>query len=88
MNQSRCKGCNKPIEWIEHHDPITATTKKIPLDPRAPTYEFDGSHWRKSSARVSHFATCPMADQFSSSNKPAQQSFPMEPRRLPYKEDE
>lgn len=52
--------------------------KHIPLDPRWPTYfEFidpDGNRiWRKSTAMISHFITCPKRNEFSSSNKKKEQ---------------
>jgi len=79
------------IEWIEvmEETPQGVSTKRIPLDPRAPTWRFDGRAWVRSDARVSHFATCPMADQFSASKR----GQPEQPEqgdllaRRPYKED-
>lgn len=72
-----CRGCGKPIVWG-----VTADGKKIPLDPRAPVYEVpsitpttfgtEGERigiTRNLSAMVSHFATCPQANQFSGSKK-------------------
>lgn len=55
---SRCRTCNAIIEWAE------IDGKKIPLDARAQTYEFNDTGdpstagWRRSRAMVSHFATC------------------------------
>lgn len=67
-----CAGCGKKIVWIE-----TADGKKIPLDPRPPVYSYTpivGSSGRFVGARlegaaVSHFATCPKANDFSASKK-------------------
>jgi hypothetical protein len=88
MNQPRCRGCNKVIEWIEVPEDVNGVLKfkRIPLDPRAPTWEFNGERWVRSAARVSHFATCPAADQFSASKReePVQQDLMA---RRPYKED-
>lgn len=88
-NQPRCKGCNKVIEWIEVLEDTAdgPRTKRIPLDPRAPTWEFNGERWVRSSARVTHFATCPNADQFSSSNRPPEPVQGDLLSRRPYKED-
>ncbi len=56
---SRCKFCQKTIEWIE------VDGKKIPLDPRVPTYQWDDTpltpalhSWKKSSASVDHREVC------------------------------
>lgn len=68
--ESRCK-CGRPIVWAKN----TQSGKPIPLDPRPPTYvvtkEQDGgvlAH-RAETVMVSHFATCPMASQFSGRNR-------------------
>ncbi len=55
---SRCRNCDKPITWIEFEG------KRIPLDGRVKTFEFDGVNWRKSSASASHLDVCaaPAAD--------------------------
>lgn len=70
MSDSKCKGCGATIVWGE-----TADGKKIPLDPSAPVYEIDPVHptkcERTKTAMVSHFKTCPKADQFSGSRRPA-----------------
>lgn len=71
---SPCRGCGKPIMWG-----VTEEGKKIPLDPKPPVYRVvhdrsqDGK-WtiraiRKENCMVSHFATCPAANQFSASRK-------------------
>ena len=67
MNQ--CRGCGKEIVWGE-----TADGKKIPLDPRAPVYGIvtirgQSEIVRTTLAMVSHFATCPKANDFSASKK-------------------
>lgn len=60
-----CKGCNKPIVWG-----LTEDGKRIPLDPSAPVYVRDGEVVRRERlAMVSHFATCPKANDFSASKK-------------------
>lgn len=75
---SKCKGCGKNIEWIEHVNVVTGEVKKIPLDPTPPTYRFNPvtSLWERSDAMVSHFATCKNANDFSKTKKeePTQQS--------------
>lgn len=63
MSQSKCRVCGKTIEWIEYHDPITAENRRIPLDPRLITYQFDGEHWRRSNALASHFSVCSKVEQ-------------------------
>ena len=65
-----CKGCGKPIVWGIDSE----TSKKIPLDPRPPIYAISSSETvdgcvpvirlKKDEAAVSHFATCPKANQF------------------------
>jgi len=67
-----CKGCGKTIIWGQ-----TPDGKKIPLDPVAPTYTImgpgpDGNPVaiRASSTYVSHFATCPKANEFSRKKAP------------------
>lgn len=77
-----CRGCGKPIVWIE------LDGKKIPLDPRAPVYRVwpaddgglrtpqTGERAPQKSTEtylaplymVSHFATCPKASDFSRRN--------------------
>jgi hypothetical protein len=71
MKTSPCKGCGKPIVWGE-----TVEGKKIPLDPKPPCYAVsvnvpNGRVWarREEEVMVSHFATCPKANDFSGSRK-------------------
>jgi len=70
MPRSNCKGCGKEIFWGTTWD-----GKSIPLDPRAPVYSavkpWDASSCivRTELAMVSHFATCPNANDFSASNR-------------------
>lgn len=74
-----CRGCGKPIIWG-----MTDDGKKIPLDPRAPVYVVrlmnDGTYGCQRAPKfeegqltpvglVSHFATCPKANEFSSGRK-------------------
>lgn len=69
---SACRGCGKKIIWG-----TTMEGKKIPLDPTPPTYaaaegeeiHSDGQFIGRSKAMVSHFATCPNANDFSGSKK-------------------
>lgn len=72
MSTSTCRGCGKPIVWA-----TTPDGKQIPLDPRPPCYEVvqdidtgEATCTRKKDAMVTHFATCPKADQFSSGRRP------------------
>ena len=65
-----CRGCERPILWallpVENGPP-----KRIPLDTTPATYEVTGFDddgtpiVRRANAYVSHFATCPQANQFS-----------------------
>lgn len=69
MKTTPCRSCGKPVLFAA--DPAGKT---IPLDPRPPCYvwsEFDGQVKCKRihQAAVSHFATCPGANQFSGSKR-------------------
>lgn len=66
-----CRGCGKQIVWAEDKN-----GKKIPLDPAPPVYEFTHDQMinktvcnKLDRAAVSHFATCPNANDFSGSKK-------------------
>jgi hypothetical protein len=68
-DEPRCAGCGKPIIFAH----ITRTDGKpgvIPLDARAPVYEVHTDEFgerfgkRMTTAFVSHFATCPKANDF------------------------
>lgn len=66
-----CKGCGKKIIFGQ-----TESGKVVPLDPAPPVFEVwqkapDGTTFvkRNLSAFVSHFATCPRANDFSGSKK-------------------
>ncbi len=74
---SICRGCGKKIVWgtMVGSD---LKSKKIPLDPAPPVYRStegqqlhsDGMFIeRASDAMVSHFATCPKANEFSGRSK-------------------
>lgn len=60
---STCKGCGEEIAWLR-----TANGKAIPVnpdsidDPNAMEFDPKGGH-------ESHFATCPAADEFTSSSR-------------------
>lgn len=76
MTTSPCKGCGKPIVWAR-----TPDGKRIPLDPRPPVYLWSANETEDGYACfradktestayfVSHFATCPKANDFSASAK-------------------
>lgn len=65
LDPAACKGCGAKILWGADED-----GKAIPLDPSAPVYEEDGSVIRRTRlAYVSHFKTCPQANQFSATKK-------------------
>jgi len=67
---SKCKGCGKTIVWG-----MTEAGKKIPLDPKPPVYRvldenpepnaYMENVKRAQRCYVSHFATCPKANEFS-----------------------
>lgn len=68
---SACRGCGKDIVWG-----VTEEGKKIPLDPTPPVYQYAGdsvadkpSAIRHKNCMVSHFTTCPKANQFSGGKK-------------------
>lgn len=78
MRGSDCKGCPATIIWCVEE----VTGKKIPLDPKAPVYVVVKDTFGQApvvrrakddqnnvTAMVSHFATCPSANQFSGSRK-------------------
>jgi hypothetical protein len=70
VNTSICKGCGAEIVWCLN----PATGKKIPMDVKPTVYHvIDCGQGRVEAIKaedqellgVSHFATCPKADQFS-----------------------
>lgn len=67
---STCKGCGKSIVWA-----TTPQGRRIPLDANTPTYtvtvfpENTPAIAERSAAMVSHFVTCPKANDFSGSRK-------------------
>lgn len=67
---STCKGCGKEIVWGQD-DKGT----KVPLDTKPPTWIIVGNHKDgtakivRSSGYVSHFATCPKANDFSGKHR-------------------
>ena len=71
---SKCKGCGKEIIWAKNEN-----GKMVPLDASAPVFlitEADDEtgcvkvgHDDLPACYVSHFATCPKANEFSSSRK-------------------
>lgn len=74
MRKTPCKGCGREIVFA-----TTSTGRKVPLDPSAAVYQVEersdgnvSAHlWKRSEGApmVSHFATCPKADQFSASKR-------------------
>ena len=65
-----CKACKKPILFAETHE-----GKKIPLDTVAPVYQVLENIGKPQAHRaegyyVSHFCTCPQANQFSAGKRP------------------
>lgn len=77
MSAKACKGCGRPVFFAKD----LATGKWEVLENTAPTWEQLGLKEgvpivRRSKSLVSHFNTCPKANNFSSSNKPEQLSMP------------
>lgn len=66
-----CKGCGRPIVWAMN----TQTKAFIPLDPAPLTYTVQKSAGDGPlicgpiEGMVSHFTTCPKANEFSGSSK-------------------
>ena len=76
--EQACRGCGKAIVWGVDEKSFG----KLPLDASAPVYHYRGASARgpmfqrdtrgvddRRRALVSHFATCPAADQFSKSGR-------------------
>lgn len=71
---AKCKGCGAEILWAKNEN-----GKMMPLDAKAPVYVLTirndmGTEARcqraeKGRAFVSHFATCPKANEFSGSKR-------------------
>lgn len=64
-----CRACGKPLIFV-----VDASGKIQPLDPAPPTWRIDryltGEEVAiRADALVSHFSTCPKADQFSSARR-------------------
>lgn len=66
-----CKACRKPLRFMKNE-----AGKLVPLDLRAPVYEVKRDFSGEPSATlvqegfyVSHFATCPSANDFSKGGK-------------------
>ncbi len=75
MSEAICKGCGKPIVWGE-----TPDGKKVPLDPKPLVYMLLAGRafgtnlqrierLQQDEAMVSHFATCPNANDYSTSKR-------------------
>lgn len=73
MKTTACKGCGNPIVWAVN----PATGKRVPLDPKAPIYrvvelpngECEALRESDGELMVSHFSTCPKANDFSGGGK-------------------
>ena len=73
MRTTPCKGCGKPMVWAHIVKEGKRTGKRVPLDPRPVVYRlrngFDAAEYEASSipqveGMVTHFATCPKANEF------------------------
>ena len=85
MNYAKCKGCGNTIVWAE-----TSHGKNVPLDPKAVVYSVRPENGKLiavaitghtgpsgDTIMVSHFNTCPKANDFSGSRRVA----PPEPEK-------
>lgn len=68
---AQCKGCGREITWA-----VTKTGARIPLERCKHVYEIMDTQRGKGEAVmyglpmwISHFLTCPKANEFSASNK-------------------
>lgn len=69
LRSGECRACGARISWG-----VTVDGKRIPLDTRPPVYSVkDGVLIRVDHTFVSHFATCPNANEFSASRRTEQQ---------------
>lgn len=72
MSEGNCKGCGKTVVWVTAKL-ANGNDGQIPLYPAAPVYEVDpvnpGRAERTKTAMVSHFKTCPKANEFSGGGK-------------------
>lgn len=73
---STCRGCGKEIRWV-----IDPHNTNIPLDMRPPIYQIVDDPdadtprvMRVPMAGVSHFATCPQANQFTKATRAAREA--------------
>ena len=72
MKTAVCKGCGKQIVWAFITRNGERTGKRVPLDPRPVVYKvksFDDAEYEaqaipQAEGMVTHFATCPKADEF------------------------
>jgi hypothetical protein len=77
VTNGTCRGCGKPIVWAKNLR-ADGSLQNIPLDPRAPVYsvqvigenEVRCTLVPRDNFMVSHFATCPNANDFSRGRKP------------------
>ena len=78
MHTTPCKGCGKPMVWAYIVKEGTRTGKRVPLDPRPIVYRllggFDSPEYEAQAlphveGMVTHFATCPNANEFSGSKR-------------------
>jgi len=77
MRTSPCKGCGKLLVWAFIVKDGRRTGKRIPLDPRPIVYqigsfdkeEYEAKQLTQAEGMVSHFNTCPYANQFSRKKK-------------------
>jgi hypothetical protein len=89
---STCRGCGKEIVWAE-----TSHGKKVPLDPKALVFSVMDQGGKLIAVKpsggpagerfmVSHFATCPDAEDFSGRNSKGSQEAPAPRAEINYSE--
>jgi len=61
--ETKCSGCDALIVWFR-----TETGKRMPVNAET-TKPTDAAHQLDLSRHVSHFSTCPAADQFRRARK-------------------
>jgi hypothetical protein len=63
MNRGTCKSCHAPIVWLVN----PSTNRTVPVDAR--TVNRGDRHYAKTSGHISHYSSCPDAQQHSKNVK-------------------
>jgi hypothetical protein len=72
--ESKCKGCGAPIIWITTPEgkahPVDAKPMKVYVKVREVLDGFEDEEvWKLQDGFMTHFATCPKANEFRTPNK-------------------